>query len=177
MRCNRRDLLELYTSVRPATGQPVIFYEQDQGSINRRNIAINGYAQHIANSEMQEVNKVWQHIMEDEKQHYGMFLTLLRKYDQEEYHGYMLHNKDTLQKEKLQGYQPDYNKQLILNNIREDIKGEFEAVVLYEQLLMEAPYQDVKDVFLQIIPMEKEHAEHLTQVLLFFDKDKYNGLT
>jgi rubrerythrin len=105
-----------------------------------------------------------------------MFLTLLRKYDPEEYRGYSQHARDTFQKEEMQSYKPDYDKQLILNNIREDIKGEFEAVVLYEQLLMEAPYQDVKDVFRKVIPMEKEHAEHLTELLIFFDKDKYNGI-
>lgn len=33
----------------------------------------------------------------------------------------------------MQLYNPSYDKQIILNNIREDIKGELEAVILYEE--------------------------------------------
>ncbi|MGU3473638.1 hypothetical protein ACLBWT_21115 [Paenibacillus sp. D51F] len=43
--------------------------------------AINDYTNHIANSTMEEINKVWRMILLDEKRHYGMFLTMLRKYD------------------------------------------------------------------------------------------------
>lgn len=45
----------------------------------------------------------------------------------------------------MQEYKPNYDKQIILNNIREDIKGEFEAVILYEQYLSVIPYVDVRD--------------------------------
>ncbi len=38
-------------------------------------VAINGYQQHIADSDMPDINAAWQSIMEDEKKHYGMFLT------------------------------------------------------------------------------------------------------
>ena len=47
--------------------------------------AINGYEDHIANSNMEDVNAAWKSIAGDEKKHYGMILTLLRKYDPAQY--------------------------------------------------------------------------------------------
>lgn len=76
----------------------------------------------------------------------------------------------------MQTYKPEYDKQLILNNVREDIKGEFEAVILYEQDIVEIPHQDIREVLFSIIREEKGHAEHLTQILLKYDLDKYDSL-
>lgn len=139
--------------------------------------AINGYAKHIANSNMKEINDVWKSIMKDEKKHYGMFLTLLRKYDQVQYQQYDEHKTDNPgEKSVMQMYKPNYDKQIILNNLREDIKGEFEAVILYEQHLAEITYQDVREVLFSIISEEKGHVEHLTRLLLKYDSDKYDSL-
>lgn len=132
-------------------------------------IAINGYARHIANSNMQEVNDVWKEIMEDEKKHYNMFIDLIRKYDLTEYQLFLRHKNDGYIKGTLQEYKPDYDKQLILNNIREDIKGESEAIILYEQLANELPYQDVIEVLDFVISDEKEHTEELTALLTIHD--------
>jgi len=140
-------------------------------------IAINGYARHIANSNMKEVNEVWSHIIKDEKKHYGMILTLLRKYDPCEYKGYLDHKDDKLgQVSSMQTYKPSLDKQIILNDIRDDIKGEFEAVILYEHQIVTIPYHDIRRILYSIINDEKEHAEHLTQILLKYDKDDYDGL-
>lgn len=140
-------------------------------------IAINGYARHIANSNMKEVNSVWQHIMEDEMKHYGMILKLLRKYDPAEYQGYKNHISDISGlKEPMQAFTPSYNKQLILNNIREDIKGELEAVILYEPQLASIPYSDVRNALQYIINDEKEHSEHLTLLMLKYEPGDYFGL-
>ena len=139
-------------------------------------IAINGYAQHIANSDMPGINAVWNNIIGDEKQHYGWFLTMLRKYDPYQYQKYLAHANDTFDITPMQEYLPDYNRQIILNNIRDDIKGELEAVILYEQVMWEMPYQDIKDVFQTVITVEKEHLEHLTKMLVTFDPQSYNGL-
>ena len=115
--------------------------------------------------------------MGDEKKHYGWFLTLLRKYDPVQYKSYQEHIGDKLgPKVPMQTYKPEYDKQIILNNVREDIKGEFEAVILYEQHLVQIPYQDIKDVFYAVASEEKGHAEHLTQLLLKYDADPYNSL-
>lgn len=140
-------------------------------------VAINGYADHIANSNMEDINIVWEDIMRDEKKHYGMILSLLRKYDPQQYRAYKDHIGDKLgPKSPMQTYTPSYDKQIILNNVREDIKGELEAVILYEQHLASIPYDDVRYALYSIINEEKEHAEHLTQILLKYDTDKYNGL-
>ncbi|HCQ91397.1 MAG TPA: rubrerythrin, partial [Clostridium sp.] len=68
----------------------------------------------------------------------------LRKYDPAQYRAYLDHIEDkTGAKSPMQIYKPNYDKQIILNNIREDIKGELEAIVLYEQHLAIIPYDDV----------------------------------
>jgi rubrerythrin len=140
-------------------------------------IAINGYQNHIANSNMTDINKAWTSIMEDEKKHYGMILMLLRKYDPCQYQSYKAHiTKKSEPKVPMQAYKPSYDKQIILNNIRDDIKGELEAVILYEQQIANFPYPDVRSTLFSIINEEKGHAEHLTQLLLKYDMDKYNGL-
>jgi len=139
--------------------------------------AINGYANHIANSNMEDINTAWKSIMRDEKKHYGMILSLLRKYDPQQYQSYKDHIGDKLSpKSSMQIYKPNYDKQIILNNVREDIKGEFEAVILYEQHIALIPYNDVRYALYTIINEEKGHAEHLTQLLLKYDTDKYDDL-
>lgn len=140
-------------------------------------VAINGYAEHIANSDMEDINAAWKSIMGDEKKHYGMILSLLHKYDPAQYQAYKEHIGDKASpKSPMQKYTPNYDKQIILNNIREDIKGELEAVILYEEHLASIPYNDVRHALHSIINEEKGHAEHLTQLLLKYDTDKYNGL-
>ncbi len=140
-------------------------------------IAINGYQEHISNSNMEEINALWQDIMEDEKKHYGWILALLRNYDPEQakqaeaakslMEGY---------KAPMQAYRADYERQIVLNNIREDIKGELEAVILYEEELLNLRYNDIRTTLQNIINEEKEHSEELTAILLKYDPDKYNGL-
>lgn len=132
-------------------------------------IAINGYANHIANSNMPEVNELWKEIIKDEEKHYKMFLELIYTYDLVEYQLYLKHANDTFTKTPMQEYKPNYDKQLILNNIRDDIKGENEAIILYEQIQNDLPYQDIIDVFDFVIKDEKEHVEELTALLANYD--------
>ena len=154
----------------------VFFVDKIREALIAEIIAINGYAGHIANSEMDDVNSVWRSIMADEKEHYGLFLTLLHRYDPKQYQLYIKHSHDVIPVTPMQPYKAEFDRQLILNNVREDAKGEFEAVILYDQLMHEAPYQDIKDIFQYVIDAEKEHVEHLTRVLLTYDTDKYNDL-
>ncbi|HEX2925992.1 MAG TPA: ferritin family protein, partial [Ruminiclostridium sp.] len=126
-------------------------------------IAINGYEEHIANSHMEDINDVWRDILKNEKKHYGMILTLLRKYDPVQYHAYKEHAAvKSGPKSEMQKFLPDYDRQLILNNVREDIKGELEAVLLYEQHLASIRSSEVKQTLFTITSEEKGHAEHLT---------------
>jgi rubrerythrin len=157
-------------------GVPFYFVNKIREALIAEVAAINGYARHIANSHMEEINAVWRSIIADEKEHYGLFLALVHRYDPTQYQLYIKHSQDAIAVAPLQPFKPEYDRQLILNNVREDAKGEFEAVILYDQLLHEAPYQDIKDVFQYVIHAEKEHAEHLTRVLLLYDTDQYNDL-
>ncbi len=158
-------------------GFPYYFTNKLREALISELIAINGYEYHLANSDMPEVNMVLKHIISDEKKHFGEFLNMLRKYDPDQYMEYQSHVNNTFPITPMQKYEPNYNKQLILNNIREDIKGEFEAVILYEQIILEIPYQDIKEMLIQIIKVEKEHSEHLTKLLIALDSDKYNELS
>jgi rubrerythrin len=139
-------------------------------------IAINGYEQHIANSNMEYINQAWSKIMADEKRHYGIFLKLLREYDPEEYKAYVEHAEISVPSLPMQAYTPDYNKQLILNNIRYDIKGEFEASILYEDLAALIPYPDIRGTLIMISNEEKGHVDHLTRLLLDYGPGQYGYL-
>jgi len=137
-------------------------------------IAINGYQKHIADSNMADINEVWHHIMLDEKRHYSLALNLLRKYDQTEYkYSLEMHGVNTAFKSPMQIYKPNYDKQIILNNLRADVKGELEAVILYEDELSEFSQKDIRTTLQSIIDDEKEHTEHLTKVLYKYDPDPY----
>jgi len=141
-------------------------------------IAINGYQSHIADSNMVDINEVWHHIMLDEKRHYSLALNLLRKYDPIEYkYSIAQHDEKSNLKSPMQLYKPRYEKQIILNNLRSDVKGELEAVILYEEELSEFFNKDIRITLQTIINDEKEHTEHLTEILLKYDPDPYGSLT
>ncbi len=141
-------------------------------------IAINGYQKHIASSNIEEINKAWHSIMLDEKKHYGWILLLLRKYDPEQSKQYQAHKgKIPGPKTPIRTQSTQYDTQNILNNIREDIKGEMEAVILYEPDLNKFSHKDIVTTLQSIIDEEKGHAEHLTRLLLKYDPDAYNSLT
>jgi rubrerythrin len=141
-------------------------------------VAINGYQSHIAHSDIEEINQAWHDIMLDEKKHYGWILSLLRKYDPDQYRQFLEHKKEGAgSKEPLcLETQPDY-LYAILNNIREDVKGELEAVVLYEAEFADFPHKDIRTILHAIIVEEKGHAEHLTRLLLKYDPDEYDQLS
>jgi rubrerythrin len=138
-------------------------------------IAINGYQSHIANSNMTNINKAWHHIMLDEKRHYTQLIELLRKYDPVELkYSLTPHEITSSNISQIQIYKPNYDKQIILNNLRDDIKGELEAVILYEDELTYFSHKDIRTTIKGIIDEEKEHTEHLTEILIKYDRDFSN---
>jgi rubrerythrin len=158
-------------------GQAQLFTNRIREILIAEIYAINGYQMHIANSNMTDINTAWHSIMGYEKKHYGLLLTLLRKYDPEQYRQYLERKViPPSPKSPIQVYKPEYDRQIILNNLRSDIKGEFEAVILYEEEMPQLPYLDIRMTLQTIISEEKGHAEHLTQLLLEYDPDRYNGL-
>jgi len=160
-------------------------------------VAINGYQNHILTSNITAINEAWYHIMLDEKRHYTIALDLLRKYDPVEYKYFITSHELNMETDlqNTQNINPGqgkhssgekspalsshadkiaiYDKPLILNNVRADIKGELEAIILYEDEIADIPQKDIRVELQKIIDDEKEHTEHLTQVLLHFDPDPY----
>lgn len=148
-------------------------------------IAINGYEKHIATYDNKEINEIWHHIVEDEKEHYGIFLELLRKMDPVQYNKYKYvkghlklesKSKNIKNQSKNNKDQSKNSNRLLFNAVREDIKGELEAVILYEQHVIQIPYFDVKKIYRDIVSDEKEHLEELTAFLVKYDVDKYGPL-
>lgn len=138
-------------------------------------IAINGYQNHIANCNMTSINNVLHHILLDEKRHYSQVIELLRKYDPVEFKFSQISHENTSGNiSPMQIYKPNYDKQIILNNIRDDVKGELEAVILYEDELTYFAHKDIRSTIKNIIDDEKEHTEHLTEVLMKYDPDISN---
>lgn len=140
-------------------------------------IAINGYQTHIAHSDIEEISAAWHSIMLDEKKHYGWVLQLLRKYDPEQNKQFIAHgNDDPGPKTPVQLQNSPSDGMTILNSLRDDVKGELEAVILYEADLARYPYRDIRTTLRSIINEEKGHAEHLTRLLLKYDPDPYDEL-
>lgn len=140
-------------------------------------IAINGYQTHIAHSDIEEINAAWHSIMLDEKKHYGWVLQLLRKYDPEQYKQFIAHKNDNSgPKTPVQLQNAPSDGTAILNFLRDDVKGELEAVILYEADLAKYPYRDIRVTLRSIIDEEKGHAEHLMRLLLKYDPDPYDEL-
>ncbi|WP_194189870.1 ferritin family protein [Clostridium chrysemydis] len=145
-------------------------------------VAINDYSHFIKLTNNKEIKEIFHHIMEEEKEHYGLFLNALRKYDkkQEEYEA-KVKNHQSLNKKDFSKYSDfslsktkDSN---LLDYLREAIKGELEAISLYEFFI-----SNISDDFLialinKIINDEREHIEELTLCLTFLDKDKYGPLS
>ncbi|SHI95497.1 Rubrerythrin [Clostridium cavendishii DSM 21758] len=144
-------------------------------------VAINDYSRFISLTSNKEVKDLFYHIMEDEKEHYGMFLNTLRNIDND-HEKLKAEIKDHIQiSEKYKHKFKEYStvkdmKNELLMNIREAIKGELEAIVLYESFiknLSEEDEEDIVEIIVKIIKDEKEHTEELTLALTLLDEDKY----
>jgi rubrerythrin len=140
-------------------------------------VAIDAYERHMAQSANPEFNRVWSYILKREKIHYGIFLDLIREYDLVEYEEYLS------VKEKLHVKKGSTKKCILrqddslLNMIREDIKGECEAILLYEKHLSMVNIPKVRKALEGVIRDEKRHVEMLTLLLLNYDKDSYGPIS
>ncbi|WP_034439366.1 ferritin family protein [Clostridium ihumii] len=143
-------------------------------------VAINDYSATIAESDMKELNHVIEHILGEEKEHYGMILHLLRKIDAEEYESYKKVVKESDFQNKSVKNEKIYEKKdrkMILKHIRDNIKGELEAIILYEELITEIPEKEGRNILHKIIIEEKEHTEELTDILIKLDKNGYGPIS
>ena len=139
-------------------------------------VAVSDYDTFIYRTSNKDLKELFYHIMEEEKRHYGMFLDALRKLDKDE---------AELAKEakiKVKIYNSDKTKYkgksegCMLAFIRDSIKGELEAIILYEDILDSIKDEYIVSVIEDIIKDEKEHVEELTRALMILDKDGYGPI-
>ncbi|MBW6408720.1 ferritin family protein [Clostridium weizhouense] len=142
-------------------------------------VAINDYSKFLSITENKEVKEVFHHIMEEEKEHYGLFLEALRSIDKEEFELYKdvdEHVNITTKNNYKEYYNTKESKAYLLTHIREAIKGELEAIILYEDFLKNTENDEIFNIIKEVTRDEKEHVEELTKVLIILDKDKYGPL-
>ncbi|WP_346938545.1 ferritin-like domain-containing protein [uncultured Clostridium sp.] len=142
-------------------------------------VAINDYSHFIAITDNKELKELFHHIMEDEKRHYAMYLNALRCVDPEqaELEEEAREHVNISSKEKYKDYTNKYDKDVnLLVTIREGIKGELEAILLYEQFVRNLNNSTLAKIINEITRDEKEHVEELTRALVILDKDNYGTL-
>lgn len=141
-------------------------------------VAINDYSHFISLTDNKEVKDVFYHIMEEEKEHYGLFLQTLRAIDKEhkELEAEVEEHVQISSKEVYKDYSNKKVKHNLLISIREAIKGELEAIILYEFFTNNIEDSGIVKIIKEITRDEKEHVEELTKVLTILDKDKYGPL-
>ncbi|OSA88335.1 UNVERIFIED_ORG: rubrerythrin [Clostridium botulinum] len=141
-------------------------------------VAINDYSYFISLTDNKEVKDIFHHIMEEEKRHYGLFLQALRSVDKEQAaaKAEVDEHLEISSKEKYKEYNGKGSKNNLLTYIRDAIKGELEAIVLYEFFIENLENEKAIELIKEIIKDEKEHVEELTKTLTILDKDKYDDI-
>ncbi|WP_297437523.1 ferritin-like domain-containing protein [uncultured Clostridium sp.] len=142
-------------------------------------VAINDYQEHIGYCPIPEVKNIFEHIMEDEKRHYGMLLDLTRKCDHIQYDMSIEVPKHiSIKCKKLNelSSKKKISMSSLLIKIRLDIKSELEAIIAYEDILSQIDNKDAIKIITEITNDEKEHIEELSYILLKLDGDCYGPL-
>ncbi len=142
--------------------------------------SINQYERHMQQSDIPELNEIWQYIVENEKGHYGMLLELLRRFDPQQAAQYEnVRNLNIIMPSKIQTEAAVVKRGNLetLNYIRNDIRLELATANAYEIFLLQVPLSPILQVVNTISQDEKEHIELLTKVLIELDTDRYGPLT
>ncbi|WP_338587090.1 ferritin-like domain-containing protein [Clostridium baratii] len=142
-------------------------------------VAINDYSHFIEQTDIKEVKDIFNHIMEEEKEHYGLFLEQLRRIDREQKEAQekVAGEESISSKQKIKEHTTKNLKGNLLDNIRLAIKGELEAIALYDDLVEHLEDKEIIDVVRHVTREEKEHVEELTKALLILDKDSYGPIS
>lgn len=139
-------------------------------------VAINDYTKFISATDNKEIKDLFHHIREEEKHHYMEFLDALRSVDEEECK-LSEESSDHIQISSKDKYKDEMHlknsKSGLLTDIRDSIKGELEAIILYEDLISNLDDENLISLIRHIVKEEKEHTEELTRALLILDKDQY----
>lgn len=141
-------------------------------------VAINDYTDQINRCNLPDVKEILQHIVEDEKRHYGMLLDALRKFDKTQSEKAEEIAEHTVIKSKPIKASTEKSKGhfCILSAARSDIKGELEAIIAYEDALNKIDDTVLKAMIKDIVKDEIEHVEELTKIVTSLDKDCYGPL-
>ena len=142
-------------------------------------VAINDYSYFMTLTDNKDVKNIFLDIMEDEKKHYGMFLSSLRNIDKEEAEEYKK-AKDHIKIEHKSNNKDGIGKgekDNLFIHVREAIKGELEAIILYENIIENLDDEVLKELVREITREEKEHTEELTRALILLDKDTYGPIS
>lgn len=142
-------------------------------------VAINDYSHFIEQTDIKEVKDIFYHIMEEEKEHYGLFLEQLRRIDREQKEAQekVAGEESISSKQKIKEHTSKNLRGNLLDNIRLAIKGELEAIALYDDLVEHLEDKEIIDVVRHVTREEKEHVEELTKALLILDKDSYGPIS
>ena len=141
-------------------------------------VTINDYTSFISATDNKEVKELFHHIREEEKHHYMEFLDALRSVDEEECklsEEASEHIQISLKDKYKDEIHFKNTKNNLLTNIRDAIKGELEAIILYEDLISHLSDEKLINLIRHITKDEKEHTEELTRALIILDKDKYES--
>ncbi len=164
-----------------ARQEPVLSYTPSIRNLMQAELeSINQYERHMQQSDMPELNEIWQYIVENEKGHYGMLLELLRRFDPQQAAQYQnVRNLNIIMPPKIQTEAAVVKRGNLetLNYIRNDIRLELATANAYEIFLLQVPVSPILQVVNTISQDEKEHIELLTKVLIELDTDRYGPLT
>lgn len=141
--------------------------------------SINTYSDFIKITDNIDVKNILHKIIIEEKEHYGLFLKTLQEIDkeQEEINYEVNSSLHLIQK----GTYKDYsigkeNRNLLLVNLRNAIKGELEILILYEALLDNIDNKKIASIIEKVSKDEKRHVEELTRALITLDEDSYGQI-
>lgn len=139
-------------------------------------VAINDYTIFINSVSNEQVKELFTSIIKEEKEHYGMFLEILRLIDSEE----KALSENAKQKVKICTKKKLYPSKIsdddIISLIRDAIKGELEAIILYQDIASRFNNEKIVSIINKIIYGEKDHVEKLTRALTLLDIDSYGNL-
>ncbi|EKQ57994.1 MULTISPECIES: ferritin family protein [unclassified Clostridium] len=136
--------------------------------------AINDYDYSLTLTENEEVRKILSHIRNEEVGHYFSFLEALRKIDNEFNTAAQAIQKQINIQSKINYNEYSCikeNKVLLFTSIRNAIKGELDAIILYNKFLNEVKSNELFKIIKVIDINEKEHVEELTRLLVLLEKE------
>ncbi len=142
--------------------------------------SINHYEQHMQECDLEDLNEVWQYMIENEKLHYGILAKLIRELDKDQSDAYekiCAHGFTLSFKIQASPLMVKKRRFILLSYIREDIMRELSQMNCNEIISMQIPLPAAVQVVKTINRNKKEHIEQLTRILTDLDTDSYGDLS